>query len=127
MTSFPFLIANRKHLTPLTRVALDMCRKGNVFFQIANYRILDANSRFAIDSSTGVLTTSHAFDREASTYIFTITVGAEDGAPSAFKSDGAPNTGNLFAFYFTSVETLMLITYLSKANDLCIFHALSCL
>lgn len=72
------------------------CRKVNVFFQIAKYSILEANSLFAIDSITGVLTTSHAFDREATNFIFTITVGAEDGAPSAFKSDGTPNTGNVF-------------------------------
>jgi hypothetical protein len=58
------------------------------------YRIEDINSPFTIDSTTGWLYTKQAFDREDPLgYLYTLNVIAIDGAPSALKTDGQPNTG----------------------------------
>ncbi|XP_053376534.1 neural-cadherin-like [Mercenaria mercenaria] len=64
--------------------------------QIVGYAIVETDSLFTIDAITGMLYTQHEFDRENPSYIFTITVEAIDGAPSAFPVfAGRPNTGTV--------------------------------
>ncbi|KAH3883569.1 hypothetical protein DPMN_007529, partial [Dreissena polymorpha] len=60
---------------------------------IVKYEIFsDLSGKFTINSLTGVLSTKAVFDRELEN-VYTISVKAIDGAPSALTSDGSSNTG----------------------------------
>lgn len=53
---------------------------------------------FSIESGTGRLSTRVVFDREDKKHpspFYTVTVIAEDGAPSDIRKTGAPNQGRL--------------------------------